>query len=116
MLTLNDEFHQEDIAAIFRKADKDNSGTLTVTEFQEVLNDICERYPQMELYLRSKQMHNLVDLLKDSKVNDVKESLEVSIEEFKSALSQVDSQVKNLPATAQVSNDGVLFCLRLSGD
>lgn len=105
LLTLNDEFHQEDIAAIFRKADKDNSGTLTVTEFQEVLNDICERYPQMELYLKSKQMHNLVDLLKDSKVNDVKESLEVSIEEFKSALSQVDSQVKNLPATAQVSNE-----------
>lgn len=103
LLTHNDEFHQEDIGAIFRKADKDNSGTLTVTEFQEVLHDICERYPQMELYLKSKQMDNLVDLLKDSKVNDVKESIEVSIEEFKSALSQVDLQVKNLPATAQVS-------------
>ncbi|XP_027157031.1 external alternative NAD(P)H-ubiquinone oxidoreductase B2, mitochondrial-like [Coffea eugenioides] len=49
-------------------------------------------------------MHSLVDLLKDSKGNDVKESVEVNIEEFKSALSQVDSQMKNLPATAQVAS------------
>lgn len=93
---------QEDIAAIFQKADKDNSGTLTVKEFQEVLNDICERYPQVELYLKNKKMSNLVDLLKESKGNGVKESIEVDIEEFKSALSQVDTDMKNLPATAQV--------------
>ena len=34
---------QKDIAAIFKKADKDNSGTLTVKEFQEVMKDISER-------------------------------------------------------------------------
>lgn len=93
---------QEDIAAIFSKADKDNSGTLTVKEFQEVINDICERYPQVELYLKNKQMHNIVDLLKGSKGDVAKESIELNIEEFKLALSQVDSQMKNLPATAQV--------------
>ncbi|WMV16135.1 hypothetical protein MTR67_009520 [Solanum verrucosum] len=102
--TINQRKVMEDIAAIFQKADKDNSGTLTVKEFQEVLNDICERYPQAELYLKNKKMSNLVDLLKESKGNGVKESIEVDIEEFKSALSQVDTDMKNLPATAQVAS------------
>ncbi|KAL3377384.1 hypothetical protein AABB24_003673 [Solanum stoloniferum] len=102
--TINQRKVMEDIAAIFQKADKDNSGTLTVKEFQEVLNDICERYPQVELYLKNKKMSNLVDLLKESKGNGVKESIEVDIEEFKSALSQVDTDMKNLPATAQVAS------------
>ncbi|OIT05654.1 PREDICTED: external alternative NAD(P)H-ubiquinone oxidoreductase B2, mitochondrial-like [Nicotiana attenuata] len=102
--TINQRKVMEDIAAIFHKADKDNSGTLTVKEFQEVLKDICERYPQVELYLKSKKMSNLADLLKESKGDGVKESVEVNIEEFKSALSQVDSEMKNLPATAQVAS------------
>ncbi|KAK4421261.1 External alternative NAD(P)H-ubiquinone oxidoreductase B2, mitochondrial [Sesamum alatum] len=101
--TINQRRVMEDIWAIFRKADKDNSGTLTIKEFQEVLDDICERYPQVALYLKNKRMRTLVDLLKDSKGDAVKESVEVSLEEFKSALSQVDSQMKNLPATAQVA-------------
>lgn len=93
---------QEDISAIFSKADKDNSGTLTLKEFQEVIDDICERYPQVDLYLKNKQVRNIIDLLKVAKGGDAKESLELNIEEFKSALSQADSQMKNLPATAQV--------------
>lgn len=101
--TINQRKVMEDVSAIFQKADKDNSGTLTVKEFQEALNDICDRYPQVELYLKNKQMSSLVDLLTDSKGNVAKESTEIDIEEFKSALSQVDSQMKNLPATAQVA-------------
>lgn len=101
--TINQRKVMEDISAIFSKADKDNSGTLTVKEFQEAIDDICERYPQVELYLKNKQMHDIVDLLKDSKGDVAKESIELDIEGFKSALSQVDSQMKNLPATAQVA-------------
>jgi NADH:ubiquinone reductase (non-electrogenic) len=101
--TINQRKVMEDISAIFRKADKDNSGTLTVKEVQEVINDICERYPQVELYLKSKQMHSIVDLLKESKGDVAKESIELDIEELKRALSEVDSQMKNLPATAQVA-------------
>lgn len=56
----------------------------------------------MQLYLNSNKMKNLVDLLKESKGDIAKESIELNVEEFKSALSQVDSQMKNLPATAQV--------------
>lgn len=57
----------------------------------------------MELYLKNKKMSSLVDILKESAGDIAKESIELNIEEFKLALSQVDSQMKNLPATAQVS-------------
>lgn len=101
--TINQRKVMEDISAIFQKADKDNSGTLTVKEFQEALDDICERYPQVQIYLKNKHMSSLVDLLEESKGDVSKESIELNVEQFKSALSQVDSQMKNLPATAQVA-------------
>ncbi|KAB1221884.1 External alternative NAD(P)H-ubiquinone oxidoreductase B3, mitochondrial [Morella rubra] len=101
--TINQRKVMEDISAIFNKADKDNSGTLTVKEFQEVIDDICTRYPQVELYLKKKQMRNIVDLLTASKGDVAKESIELNIEEVKSLLSEVDSQMKNVPATAQVA-------------
>ncbi|VVA98645.1 unnamed protein product [Arabis nemorensis] len=90
----------EDIANIFKAADVDNSGTLTVEELQDVVDDILVRYPQVELYLKSKHMRNIKDLLADSEGNAKKE---VNIEEFKLALAGVDSQMKSLPATAQVA-------------
>ncbi|KAJ0946654.1 putative NADH:ubiquinone reductase (non-electrogenic) [Helianthus annuus] len=98
--TINQRKVMEDISAIFEKADKDQSGTLTVKEFQDAVNDICDRYPQVQLYLKNKNMSSIVDLLKETKGDVVKE---ISVDEFKSALSQVDSQVKNFPATAQVA-------------
>ncbi|KAM0054631.1 putative NADH:ubiquinone reductase (non-electrogenic) [Helianthus debilis subsp. tardiflorus] len=101
--TINQRKVMKDISAIFQKADKDKSGTLTVKEFQEALDDICDRYPQVKLYLNNKQMSSLVDLLKESKGDVSKEPIELNVEEFKSPLSQVDSQMKNLPATAQVA-------------
>lgn len=48
-------------------------------------------------------MRNIANLLKDAKGDAAKESIELNIEDFKSALSKVDSQMKNLPATAQVT-------------
>ncbi|XP_010906377.1 external alternative NAD(P)H-ubiquinone oxidoreductase B2, mitochondrial isoform X2 [Elaeis guineensis] len=101
--TISQRKIMEDISAIFKVADKDNSGTLTVKEIQGILDDICIRYPQVELYLKSKQISDIVDLIKDSKRDVEKESIELDIEEFKRALANVDSQVKNLPATAQVA-------------
>ncbi|KAI3829315.1 hypothetical protein L1987_03435 [Smallanthus sonchifolius] len=98
--TTNQRRVMEDISSIFEKADKDQSGTLTVKEFQEAVDDICDRYPQVQLYLKNKNMSSIVDLLKESNGDVAKE---VNVDEFKSALSQVDYQVKNLPATAQVA-------------
>ncbi|KAK8613372.1 hypothetical protein V6N13_101134 [Hibiscus sabdariffa] len=93
-------FLQEDIAAIFKAADKDNSGFLTIKEFEDVIDDILVMYPQVKHYLRTKQLRAVTDLLKDSRGNHRDE---VDIEGFKLALSHVDTQVKNLPAPAQVA-------------
>lgn len=84
--------YQEDISAIFSKADTNNTGSLKVEDFKEVINDICERYPQVGIYLKKKQLKNFVHLLKNSHGE-----AELDIKKFKSALSEVDSQMKNLP-------------------
>ncbi|CAL5342543.1 unnamed protein product [Camellia sinensis] len=90
----------EDILTIFKSADKDNSGTLSIEEFHDVIEDVLVRYPQVELYLKSKHMPDVTHLLKDAEGNA---RLEVDYEEFKLALSLVDAQTKSLPATAQVA-------------
>jgi NADH:ubiquinone reductase (non-electrogenic) len=66
---------------LFKMADKDNSGTLTLEEIRDVLEDIFIRYPQVELYMKNMHMLDIEDSKK---------------------LSHVDSQVKSAPATAQV--------------
>ncbi|KAL7086853.1 hypothetical protein ACP275_13G027900 [Erythranthe tilingii] len=96
--TINQRRVMEDISAIFNKADKKNTGRLKVDDFKEVINDICERYPQVAIHLKKKQLKNFHNLLKNSQGDD-----ELDIEKFKLALSEVDSQMKNLPATAQVA-------------
>ena len=93
----------EDISTIFKVADKDNSGTLTLKEINDVLEDICIRYPQVELYMKSMHMVDIADLIKGGVGDSNKESMVVNIEEFKKALCHVDSQVKTVPATAQVA-------------
>ncbi|KAK4438632.1 External alternative NAD(P)H-ubiquinone oxidoreductase B1, mitochondrial [Sesamum alatum] len=98
--TVDQKKIMEDISAIFEAADKDNSGTLTIEEFKDVIEDIIIRYPQVELYLKNKQLFDVTDLLKDAEGNDREE---VDIEGFKLALSHVDKQMKSLPATAQVA-------------
>ncbi|KAE9620663.1 hypothetical protein Lal_00019726 [Lupinus albus] len=97
--TVNQRRVMEDIAAIFSKADKDNNGRLDLKEFREVVGDIIERYPQVEIYLKKNLMKEVAALLQ--KYED--SSLTADIEYFKDALSKVDSQMKNLPATAQVA-------------
>ncbi|OVA20213.1 Pyridine nucleotide-disulfide oxidoreductase [Macleaya cordata] len=107
--TINQRKVMEDISTIFSAADKDNSGTLTVEEFRDVIDDILVRYPQIELYLKSKHLQHITDLLKDSETNDGKD---LDIEKFKSAFSHVDSQMKTLPATAQVASQQGTYLAR----
>ncbi|XP_061336808.1 external alternative NAD(P)H-ubiquinone oxidoreductase B1, mitochondrial-like isoform X2 [Gastrolobium bilobum] len=98
--TINQRKIMDDILAVFEAADKDHSGTLTVEEFQDVMDDILLRYPQVQLYLKRKNLLDFHTLWKDSQGNEKKE---IDIEGLKLALSHVDSQMKNLPATAQVA-------------
>ncbi|KAL8152315.1 hypothetical protein V2J09_010075 [Rumex salicifolius] len=101
--TINQRKVMEDISAIFEKADKDKSGTLTVKEMKDAIKDIVERYPQVELFLKNKKMKSIVDLLADANGDNSKKTVELNIEDFKKALSEVDTKMKNLPATAQVA-------------
>jgi NADH:ubiquinone reductase (non-electrogenic) len=87
---------------LFKMADKDNSGTLTLEEIRDVLEDIFIRYPQVELYMKNMHMLDIEDLIGGAIGDSHKDSMVVDIEEFKKALSHVDSQVKSAPATAQV--------------
>ncbi|KAJ0807048.1 putative NADH:ubiquinone reductase (non-electrogenic) [Helianthus annuus] len=64
--TINQRKVMEDISAIFSKADKNKSGKLNVGDFAEVINDIIERYPQVELHLKSKKLKNFVKLLQSN--------------------------------------------------
>ncbi|CAA0816191.1 External alternative NAD(P)H-ubiquinone oxidoreductase B4- mitochondrial [Striga hermonthica] len=96
--TINQRKVMEDISAIFSKADKKNTGHLKADDFKEVIKDISDRYPQVEIHLKKKQLKNFLQLLKKADGDD-----EIDIEKFKLALSEVDLQLKNLPATAQVA-------------
>nr|GLL22948.1 external alternative NAD(P)H-ubiquinone oxidoreductase B4, mitochondrial-like [Ipomoea trifida] len=96
--TINQRTVMEDIAAIFSKADKNKSGTLKVGDFKEVINDISERYPQIEIYLKKNKMKGFADLL-----GSEEDGTEINIDKFKTLLSEVDLQMKTLPATAQVA-------------
>ncbi|XP_050205756.1 external alternative NAD(P)H-ubiquinone oxidoreductase B2, mitochondrial-like [Mercurialis annua] len=98
--TINQRSVMEDIAAIFSKADKNNTGFLNLQDFKEVVDHICERYPQVNLYLQKNKLKKFENLLDDSQGDNKKQ---IDIETFKKALSEVDKQMKNLPATAQVA-------------
>lgn len=63
------------------------------------MDDIMLIYPQVELYLKSQHLLDWTFLWKDSQGNNREE---IDIEGFKLALCHVDSQMKTLPATAQV--------------
>lgn len=84
---------------------------------KEVVKDICERYPQVEIHMKKRKMRNILDLIKNAQGggdNGQKQQHELDIEMFKSALSEVDSQMKNLPATAQVRIFiRILFLIRI---
>lgn len=104
--TIDQRKIMDDISAVFKAADRDNSGYLSIKEFQDVMDDILERYPQVEIYLRSKHLRDLTDLLKDQEKN---EEGKIDIERFKLALSDADSQLKSLPATAQVASQQGIY-------
>lgn len=63
------------------------------------MEDIIIRYPQVDLYCKSKHLLEATDIFKDAKGNV---RGEVDLKGFKRVLAHVDSQTKSLPATAQV--------------
>jgi len=86
--------------SIFTEADVDNSGGLDIDEFRAVVVRYTNLYPQLMEY--SKRINNLFqeyDTNRDNKLSSA---------EFRQFLMMADSQIKSLPATAQVaSQEGI---------
>ncbi|GAQ91581.1 NADH-dehydrogenase [Klebsormidium nitens] len=89
----------EDVTYLFKLADKDGDGKLTYDELAKVLSEVKERFPQVEHHLSKSGLRILLhDFAEDpSKIT-------LDIDAFTKALSKIDSQVKALPATAQVAS------------
>ena len=66
------------------------------------MKDIIERYPQVDIYMKRKQMDSVTKLLAGEVEIAKGKKIELNIDEFKARFSDVDSQMKTLPATAQV--------------
>ncbi|KAM1432096.1 hypothetical protein FF1_014283 [Malus domestica] len=67
--TVNQHRVMDDIVSIFRRANKDNSGTLSLEEFQEVMEDLMVRYPQLSLHLKSKHMSSFLSRFADENLS-----------------------------------------------
>ncbi|PKU63738.1 NAD(P)H dehydrogenase B3, mitochondrial [Dendrobium catenatum] len=102
------------ILGFMKQIDQGNMHVLETVEWLRVLgceniyalgdfSIISQQKVMVALYLKTKKMQYFLDLLKESEGEVVKESVELDIERFMKGLSQVDSQVKMLPALAQVA-------------
>lgn len=91
----------EDINHLFKFADKDNDGYLSVSEFVDTMEKVKVRYPQIDLYMERQHMKGVLGLLKNSMQEG--KDLKLDLDNFSEAICKVDSQMKSAPATAQVA-------------
>lgn len=77
----------EDIAYLFKLADTDNDGYLSVTEFVNSMETVKVRYPQIELYMERQHMRGVLDLLNQA-VQGGKD-LKLDIDHFSEAICKV---------------------------
>ncbi|BBN15358.1 NADH:quinone reductase (non-electrogenic) [Marchantia polymorpha subsp. ruderalis] len=93
----------EDINLLFKLADADKSGKVTVDEFEELMELVRERYPQIDSFMKKKQLRDLKTLIKRAEATDQTDAVEVDLDRFKMAVEQIDAQMTRFPATAQVA-------------
>jgi len=91
---------------LFHEADVNGDGVLSFEEFDKMIQAKSRHYPQLELYgKKAREMFEEADLNKDGVLQ---------LNEFETLLKNVDSRLKQLPATAQVASQegkylGTLF-------
>ncbi|KAK4519381.1 uncharacterized protein ATC70_009616 [Mucor velutinosus] len=86
----------EHIMEFFQEADSDKDGSLSLQEFSAICNVMKERFPLTE--------EHLVNLEQKFRKYDKDHSGTLDIDEMKAMLQDVDSELTNLPATAQVAS------------
>lgn len=93
----------EDIADLFKLADKDNDGYLSAAEFVSTMEGVRVRYPQIDLYMNHNHMKGVIGLLDEAMNAGDQGTTKLDLEHFSAAISKVDSLMKCMPATAQVA-------------
>jgi NADH dehydrogenase FAD-containing subunit len=80
---------------LFKSADRNGDGVLSMKEFEDLVHECSKTYPQMRIYgRRVKELFDEADVNKDGRL---------SLQEFESLLKIVDQKLRPLPATAQVA-------------
>ncbi|KAL3681946.1 hypothetical protein R1sor_024902 [Riccia sorocarpa] len=102
----------EDINRLFELADKDKSGTLTVEEFKEMMQWARKRYPQIDTFMKKKQLKDVRALVQSAEATHTTDETEVDLEGFKKAVAEIDSQLTRFPATAQVATQQGAYLAR----
>jgi len=101
----------DDLGGLFMAADIDGNGTLDKKELLSLFakTPVIDTYPQAEVF-QSKVEEDFDEI-------DVDGSGEVDLDEFKKLLLDVDSNLRNLPPTAQVAGQqGSFLAARLNGE
>ena len=103
----------EDIAYIFKLADKDNNGYLSAAEFCETMEKVRVRYPQIDLYMDRQHLKGVTGLLDDAFKDGKASSVKLDLEHFSQAISKVCSRtsVKNMRADCMLTSTLISYFL-----
>mmetsp|Transcript_36100 Transcript_36100/g.90589 ORF Transcript_36100/g.90589 Transcript_36100/m.90589 type:complete len:586 (+) Transcript_36100:49-1806(+) len=85
----------DSLEELFRQADTDGSGCLSREELVVAFDSMVRKFPHMRVHL--KKVHQLFDRF------DANRDGQLSIDEFRTLLADVDANLKSYPATAQVA-------------
>lgn len=94
---------------LFKEADKDGDGSLSIEEFSALMEAAKYKYPQVQFEL-SKAQNNCMKIFNESDKGGDKK---LDLQEFKEALRRLDSKLKSLPATAQVADQEGRYVAKL---
>jgi NADH:ubiquinone reductase (non-electrogenic) len=77
----------EDISYLFKLADKDNDGYLSVSEFVDTMENVKVRYPQIDLCMERQHMKGVLGLLKDAMQEG--KNLKLDLDHFSGVICKV---------------------------
>merc|ERR1711874_78780 len=86
--------------SLFDKADLNKDGVLSMSEFQLMIEQSRQQFPHLEAYLGEVSKESMASMYKQA---DADGSSGVTLDEFETALTEVDKELKMLPPTAQVA-------------
>lgn len=81
----------EDISYLFKLADTDDDGYLSVLEFVGTMEKVRVRYPQIDLYMERQHMKGVLGLLNDAMQKG--KDLKLDLDHFSEAICKVGFRI-----------------------